>query len=325
MSKTTITIKKEREDLLNERYRPVILDDTIGLGDYINDFKEYTKQKEIPNLIFSGEAGLGKTTCAMILAYEIAGKGNTKIIDASVNNGIDVMRTEVKDFAMRYGDTSSNLKIIIFDEADNISFPAQQALRRTLEKYSKYIRCIFTCNYIRKIIDPIQSRCIKYTFKKIKDEDIFKRLKYISNCEKIKITDEELRDIIKNTNGDLRKSINTLDVISKGASSKNFIEKEKNHDKIFIQLCLKGELLKIRNYVNENISDSHEMSTLLINSLNIIIDSVNIPPQLKYDIINLIGECEYRLTLSSNFYLCSQWLCANIYISICKYKENNNK
>lgn len=325
MSKVIIDVKKEREDLLNEKYRPNNLDDLINLDDYVEDFKEYVKHKEIPNLIFSGVAGTGKTTSALILAHSIAGKGNTMIIDASVDNGIDVMRTKVKDFVMRYGDVSSNMKIIIFDEADNFSKQAQQALRRTLEKYSKYFRSIFTCNYIKKIIDPLQSRCIKYTFKKINDEHIFKRLKYIIECEKIKISDEEVREIIKNKNGDLRKCINTLDVISKGASSKNFIEKEKSHDKTFIQLCLKGELLKMRSYVNEHIYDSEELRTLLVSSINIIIDANNLPHPLKCDIINLIGESEYRLTQSSDFFACSLWLCANTYNSVCKYKENNNK
>ena len=100
---------------------------------------------------------------------------------------------------------------------------------------------------------------------------------------------------------------------------KNFTGK--NYDKVFIQHCLKGDLLKVRDFVNKFIYDSQDLKTMLINSINIIIDSKKIPDELKYKLINLIGECEYRLTISSDFYICSQWLCANTFNVVSEFKE----
>jgi len=276
----------------------------------------------MPDIIISGPAGTGKTTVATILAYAVAGRGNTLILDASVEGGVKVMRGKVKNHAMTYGDpTVSSLKIIIFDEADNLSFPAQQALRRTIEKYSKYFRCIFICNYIRKIIDPIKSRCVKYTFGKLKKEDILKRLNFIATAEKIEIIDDSLEKIVDNANGDLRKCILVLDAVKKGASIKNFTGK--SFDKIFVQYCLKGELIKLRDYINQFVYDSQDLKTVLINSLDLIIDSKSIPKDVKYELISLIGECEYRLSLSSDYYITSQWLCANVYKVVSNFKEKN--
>ncbi|HPP44355.1 MAG TPA: AAA family ATPase, partial [Methanomassiliicoccaceae archaeon] len=143
-----------------EKYRPRSLKDVVGQKDIVDRLRSYVEVKNLPHLLFAGPAGTGKTTCAVALARELYGetwKGNFNELNASDERGIDVVRGKIKEFARTAPLGGAAFKIIFLDEADALTSDAQAALRRTMERYSRTCRFIFSANYSSKIIDPLQS------------------------------------------------------------------------------------------------------------------------------------------------------------------------
>jgi len=207
-----------------EKYRPRFLDDVVNQEGIIKRLKQFVKDKSMPHLIFAGPAGTGKTTSALAMVRELY--GNKKAINitylelnASDARGIDVIRTYIKDFAKALPPSDISFKILILDEADNMTAPAQQALRRTMEKYTRNCRMILICNYSNKIIPPIQSRCVVFRFSSLRNEDIKKRLKFVANKEDISVSPDGLNALVDVSKGDCRRAINYLQ--SCGTISKN--------------------------------------------------------------------------------------------------------
>jgi replication factor C small subunit len=203
-----------------EKYRPKNLDQVINQKEIIKGLKNLLhKPNELPHLLFAGAAGIGKTTTALCLAREILGeswKRDTLELNASDERGIKMVRERVKEFAsiMRISfDQTENVrpfKIIILDEADEMTAEAQTALRRIIEDSSKTTRFIFICNYISHIIEPIQSRCVIFRFSKVPIEEVVRHLESICKNEEIQFDEKALYAICEHTNGDLRHSINIL-------------------------------------------------------------------------------------------------------------------
>jgi len=171
-------------------------------------------QSELPHLLFSGSAGVGKTTAALCLSSEILRehwRTYTLELNASDERGINMVRERVKKFSRFAGlDTEIPFKIIILDEADEMTHDAQTALRRIIEDTSKICRFILIANNLSKIIAPIQSRCVVFKFTRISDKEIISQLKFIAKQEKIKTDEKGLQAICDCTNGDLRHAINIL-------------------------------------------------------------------------------------------------------------------
>lgn len=202
-----------------EKYRPKSFDDIVSQNIVINSLKAFIKKGDMPHMIFTGPAGTGKTSAALIIAKEML-KGEYYYRDllelnASDTVRMDYVRSVIKNFVnqnMIIGKRS--LKIVILDEADNIPNQVQQALRRIMEKASTKVKFILMCNYINRIIDPIISRCAVFRFVNLPKEKIVKRLKYIAKQENLSIP-EDKSDLFFDTlffisAGDLRKAINTL-------------------------------------------------------------------------------------------------------------------
>ena len=171
-------------------------------------------QSELPHLLFSGSAGVGKTTAALCLSSEILRehwRTYTLELNASDERGINMVRERVKKFSRFAGlDTEIPFKIIILDEADEMTSDAQTALRRIIEDTSKICRFILIANNLSKIIAPIQSRCVVFKFTRISDKEIISQLKFIAKQEKIKTDEKGLQTICDHTSGDLRHAINIL-------------------------------------------------------------------------------------------------------------------
>jgi len=205
-----------------EKYRPQVMKDIVGNDETMSRLRVIAKHGNMPNLIISGPPGCGKTTSIHCLALELLGKANYKNavleLNASDSRGIDVVRNKIKLFAQQKVTLPRGRhKIIILDEADNMTAAAQQALRRTMELYSATTRFALACNISSKIIEPIQSRCAILRYTKLSQKHIMKRVQEILQLENIaSFTPKGLEAILFIADGDMRNAINSLQATYSG-------------------------------------------------------------------------------------------------------------
>lgn len=207
-----------------EKYRPRNLDDVASQDHTVKVLKRTLISANLPHMLFYGPPGTGKTSTILALAKELYGpnlfKSRVLELNASDERGISIVRQKIKNFARLTisNPTAEDLKnypcppykIIILDEADSMTNDAQSALRRTMENYSNVTRFCLVCNYITRIIDPLASRCSKFRFKPLTNDDALQRLKYVSEQESINFEDGVLEEVLAISNGDLRKAITYL-------------------------------------------------------------------------------------------------------------------
>jgi len=212
MSQTTV-----EDGVFVEKYRPETLDDIIGHDVIIETLQSYVDDPTCPNLLFAGPQGSGKTSIVMAFAREKFGdayKQNVMEMNASDDRGIDVVRNQIKNFAMQGTTASQDYKILFLDEADSLTSDAQNALRRTIEQYQDTTRFFLSCNYPNQIIQPIQSRCAPFRIDTLGDGEIYEVVQRVVEGEDIDVSDEELKKIVKNARGDARKAIQSLQIVT---------------------------------------------------------------------------------------------------------------
>ena len=276
-----------------EKYRPAKLNDIILDERTLNIVKEF--KNEIPNLLFVGNPGTGKTTLARVIVNDILGC-NYLYINASDESGIDTIRHNITNFAQTKS-FDGGVKVVILDEADGLTPQAQAALRNTMETYAKYCRFILTANYKHKIIPALQSRCQALDIKPVVELAV-KRCYHILKNENVKVSDEQkikFIQLVKRHYPDLRKAINEL--------QKNVIDSELciasiNSDNELLETVYKKivskKSLEARKYLIENEDRFQgDYDTLLSNFLNYIYNT-NLQDAQKKALIANIADHLYK-------------------------------
>lgn len=289
-----------------EKYRPKTLDEVVGQEEVVQRLKSYVERKNIPHLLFAGPPGTGKTASAIALARDLFGENwrdNFVEMNASDERGIDVVRHKIKEFARTAPIGDAPFKIIFLDEADALTADAQAALRRTMEMYSKTCRFILSCNYVSRIIEPIQSRCAVFKFRPIPAEAMKKRLLEICKKENIKITDDGLEALIYIANGDFRKAINALqgaaafgEVIDAEAIYQITATARPEELAKLLNLALSGNFMEAREMLDKMMIEYGMSGEDIVSQLFREIVSSTMDEKMKVLLIDKLGEIDFRLT-----------------------------
>ena len=206
--------------LLVEKYRPTTLEHYVGNENIKEVIQKYLNQNDIQNFIFYGGAGTGKTTLAKLIVKNL--DCDFLYLNASDENGIDTIRDKVKGFASTA--SFKGIKVVILDEADFITIQGQAALRNVIETFSRSTRFILTCNYIERIIDPIQSRCQVLKIVPPSKLDTAKHTAWVLDQEEISYETDDIKSIVNQYYPDLRKMLNTIQ--SSTINSKLLLDKD---------------------------------------------------------------------------------------------------
>ena len=291
-----------------EKYRPKEISEIVGQTEIIGSLSALIKDPtDMPHLMFSGSAGVGKTTTALCITRQILGdniEGNLLELNASDERGIGMVREKVKKFSGFAGLSDVPFKIIILDEADEMTADAQTALRRIIEDTAKICRFILIANNVSKIIDPIQSRCATFKFTTVSEEDIISRLEVISKKEKIKSNKKGLKEIYENSQGDLRHAINLMqataslgEISEENVKASAGLTKTTDVDEV-LTIALSGDVIKAREKMIELIK-VYGMS--VSDFLKYFNSAVFKSKQEKLsDILEIIAKYDYRVLVGAN-------------------------
>jgi replication factor C small subunit len=305
-----------------EKYRPTSLADLAGQTDVVRILSSFVEQKRMSHLIFAGPAGVGKTTCALILGREILGedwRGNFLELNASDERGIEVVRTKIKQFcrSMVLGD--SPFRIVFLDEVDNTTSDSQHALRREMEQYTATSRFILSCNYSSRLISPIQSRCVVLRFSPLGRDDLLVGLRRIAEAERLDIEDGAFDAIVYVSQGDMRKATNILQAAhSLGERITNEtvfrISGEANPGDIkhLLHICLNGDFEKAREQLRQIVFEQGLSGLDLVSQMHREAGQLEIGRSKLAELLEMLAEYEFRLVEGSNDLIQCESLIAQI-------------
>lgn len=299
-----------------EKYRPKAMDEVVNLKDVVESLKAFLRTPAtMPHLLFAGRPGTGKTTVALCIAQQLLGpswRSFTLELNASDERGIKMVRERVKDFSRYSRGSLANIPyaIVILDECDQMTAPAQTALRRIMETSSHTSRFILICNYSSKIIEPIQSRCAIFRFSALKKEDMVKYLKYIAEKEHIDLLSNAAETIVEFSEGDLRRAINLLQTSAVYEEGKTINEKtvlrvvgqaSPRQIQLMLNKALSGNFIDARNMLYELMTTYGLSGVDIIRQMHRELFRLSyLSPGEKAELTGIIGEYDFRLSEGAN-------------------------
>ncbi len=306
-----------------EKYRPKSLSEVMGQDETVKSLSAFVKAKNMPNMLFAGPPGIGKTTATLAMAHDLYGKhheGNLLELNASDERGINVVRGKIKDFA-RSVSMGENVpfKLIFLDEADALTPDAQHALRRTMEIYSPVTRFILSCNYSSKIIEPVQSRCAVFRFLPLTDAQVHRMIKHVADKEGLKVDEKAEEAIAYVSQGDMRKAINAL----QGAAIHSKTITEETVYKIssrarpkeireMVDAAYGGKFLDARKMLMDLSTQYGLSGSDIIRQIYREVVNLEIPEKKKVVLVDRIGEYDFRLVEGANEHIQIEALLAQI-------------
>jgi len=294
-----------------EKYRPKHLDDMVDQKEIVERLKSFAKARNVPHCIFAGPPGTGKTTAALCLARDLYGdsyREHLMELNASDERGIDVVRDTIKTFARSRSVGEIPFKIMILDEADNMTTDAQQALRRTMEKYTESCRFIMCANYSGKIIEPIQSRCAPFRFSFLPKEEHDQYICKIAQKENVLLQNDGLEAIFEVCGGDMRRAMNTLQSaasMEQSVDSKLVYAVTGHANPMDVQKMLltavNGDFLEARKQLRDMLQKHGVPGSDIIRQIHSeIFKTKEIPEILKIKLVGYVGETDFRLMEGSD-------------------------
>ena len=296
-----------------EKYRPSNFEEVKGQKEIVEKIAAFVKSGNMPHLLFSGPAGIGKTTLSLVIAKQLFGENwrdNTLELNASDERGIDIIRVKVKDFARTKAIGNVPFKLIYLDESDALTREAQQALRRTMENYTKTCRFILSCNYSSKIIDPIQSRCAVFRFKPLSEQEIGVVIDNVGKGEDLEVTAEARRALFEVCEGDCRRLENIMQscaVLNKKIDvnlvySMASVAKPKEVNEV-LSVAAKGNFIEARKKLLSLMLDYGLSGIDVIKQIQKEIWNLSFDDKKKVELMDKCGEVEFRMVEGSDEYI----------------------
>ncbi|XP_058219541.1 replication factor C subunit 2 isoform X1 [Rhododendron vialii] len=305
-----------------EKYRPKQVKDVAHQDEVVRVLTNTLETGSCPHMLFYGPPGTGKTTTALAIAHQLFGpelyKSRVLELNASDDRGINVVRTKIKNFAAvavgsgrQGGYPCPPFKIIILDEADSMTEDAQNALRRTMETYSRVTRFFFICNYISRIIEPLASRCAKFRFKPLSEDIMTGRVLHICKEEGLDLDSEALSTLSSISQGDLRRAITYLQgaarLFGSSISSKDLISVSGVIPQEVVQslfaACKGGDFDVVNKEVNNVILEGYPVSQMLSQLFEVIVGADDISDEQKAKICKKLAETDKCLVDGADEYL----------------------
>lgn len=284
--------------LWTEKYRPKSIHQLIGQETFKLDAEHWIENKDMPNVLLHGPAGVGKTAAAGILALEVLKReidSNFFEINASDDRRLEVVRTTIKDVAQQKAIGDVPFKIIHLDELDGMTPDAQNALKRIMERYAHNVRFIITANDRSKIIYPLQSRCANYYFSILDNDTISTLLRTILQNEELPLpSEEDLATFISHYNGDVRRTITELQAaLASGISLRKQTDKSlERYDKI-LNLLVEEKYNQALMTLHDALYSGKTVKDICYGLHEVIVKS-DMTDNLKFKYLRAVGEAEWR-------------------------------